>query len=53
MVIPAEAILDHFNDLHTIAPHITEVPAHITTAMTCHTADPHHNNTSPEKTVDP
>ena len=53
VVIPAEAILDHSIDLHAIAPCITEVPAHITTAMTCHTTDPHHDNTSPEKTVDP
>ena len=53
IVIPAEAILDHFIDLHAIAPHITEVPACTTTTMTCHTADPHHEDTSPEKTVDP
>ena len=53
IVIPAEAILDHFIDLHTIAPHITEVPAHTAIAMTCHITDPHHEDTSPEKTVDP
>ena len=53
IVIPEETTLDHFIDLHTIAPHITEVPAHTATTMTCHTADPHHDDTSPEKTVDP
>ena len=53
MVIPTEAILDHSIDLHAIAPCITKVPAHTTTTMTCHTADPHHDDTSPEKTVDP
>ena len=53
IVIPAEAILDHFIDLHAIAPCITEVPAHTATAVTCHTADPHHDDTSPEKTVHP
>ena len=53
VVIPTEAILDHFIDLHTIAPHATEVPAHTTTAMTHHIADPHHADIYPEKTVDP
>ena len=53
IAIPTEAILDHFIDLPAVAPHITEVPACTTTAMTCHTSDAHHNNTSPEKTVDP
>ena len=52
-VIPTEAVLDHSIDLHAIAPHITEVPACTATAMTFHTADPHHDNTSPERTVDP
>ena len=52
-VIPAEAILDHFIDLHTIAPHITEVPAHTTAAMTPHIADPPHVDIYPEETVDP
>ena len=42
IVIPAEAILDHFINLHAIAPHITDIPAHTTTAMACLTADPHH-----------
>ena len=51
-MIPIEAVLDHFSDLHAIAPHITEVPAHTATAMTCHIADPHHEDTSPKKTVD-
>ena len=53
IVIPTEAILDHFINLHAIAPCITEVPACTATTVTCHTADPHHNNTSPERTVDP
>ena len=46
-VIPTEAILDHFIDLHTIAPHITGVPAHIATTVTHHIADPHHTDISP------
>ena len=53
IVIPTEAVLDHSINLHTIAPCITEVPAHTATAMTCHTADPHHEDTCPEQTVDP
>ena len=53
VVIPKEAILDHSINLHTTAPHITEVPACTTTAVTCHTTDPHHDNTSAERTVDP
>ena len=53
IVIPAEAVLDHSIDLHTIAPCITEVPACTTTTVTHHTTDPHHNDTSPEWTVDP
>ena len=52
LVIPAEAILDHFIDLHTIAPHITGVPAHTTTIMTHHIADPHHADISPKMTAD-
>ena len=52
-VIPTQVVLDHSIDLHTIAPCITEVPAHTATAVTCHTADPHHNDTSLERTVDP
>ena len=52
IVIPAEAILDHFIDLHAVAPHVTEVPVHTATAMTHHIADPHHADISPEKTVD-
>ena len=53
IVIPAEAILDHFIDPHTAAPHITKVPAHIATAVTHHIADPHHVDIYPEETVDP
>ena len=52
-VIPMEAILDHFIDLHTAVSHITEVPAHIGTTMTHHIADPHLTDISPEMTVDP
>ena len=37
IVIPAEAILDHFIDLHDIAPQVTGVPAHTATIMTHHT----------------
>ena len=53
VVIPAEAILDHFIDLHVIAPCITGAPAHTATAMTHHIVDPHHADISPEMTVDP
>ena len=53
IVIPTEAAVYHFIDLHAIAPCITEVPAHTATAMTCHIADPHHSDISPGKTVDP
>ena len=53
VVIPTEAIQDHFLDLHTIAPCITEVPAHTTIAVTHHIADPPHTDISPVKTVDP
>ena len=53
IVIPTEAILDHFIDLHIVAPCIGEVPAHTTTAMTQYIADPSHTDISPEKTVDP
>ena len=53
IVIPTEAILDNFINLHTIAPCITEVPAHTATAMTHHIADLHHADISLEKTVDP
>ena len=51
-MIPAEAILDHFIDLHTIAPCITEVQAHTTTAVTHHIANPHHIDIYPGETVD-
>ena len=40
VVIPAEAILDHFINLHAIAPYITGVPAHTTTIVT----PPHHRS---------
>ena len=53
IVIPTEAILDHFINLHAIAPCVTEVPAPTTTAMTHHIADPHHTDIYLEKTVDP
>ena len=53
IVIPAEAILDHFIDLHTIALHVTEVPAHTAIATAHHITDPPHADISSEKTVDP
>ena len=31
VVIPTEAILDHFINLHVVAPCVTEVPAHTAT----------------------
>ena len=52
VVIPAEAILDHFIDPPAAAPHIPEVPAYTATAVTHHIADPHHIDSYPEKTVD-
>ena len=52
-VIPTEAILVHFFDLHAVAPHFTEDSAHTTTMVTHHITDPHHADISPEKTVDP
>ena len=42
IVILTEAILDHFIDLHAVAPCITGVPAHTTTIVTHHITDPHH-----------
>ena len=53
IVITTEAVLDHFINLHTIAPYITEVPAHTATAMTHHITDPHHVDIYPGETVDP
>ena len=53
IVILTEAILDHFIDLHAIAPYVTGVPAHTATIMTHHITDPHHADISPEMTVDP
>ena len=53
VVILTEAILDHFIDLHAIAPCITGVPAHTATAVTHHIANPHCADISPEMTVDP
>ena len=53
ILIPAEAILDHFIDLHAAVSHITEVSAHIATTVTHHIADSHHADISPEMTVDP
>ena len=49
IMIPTEAVLDHFINLHAIALHATGAPAHTATAMTHHTTDPHHA----EMTVDP
>ena len=53
IVIPAEAILDHFINLHTIAPCITGVPAHTTIIVTHHIIDPHHADIFPKMTADP
>ena len=53
IVIPAEAVLDHFIDPHITAPHITEVPAHTATAVTHHITDPHHIDIYREERVDP
>ena len=53
VVIPTEAILEHFIDLHTVAPCITEVPAHTATTVTHHIAGPHHADIYAEETVDP
>ena len=53
IVILAEAILDHFTDLHTLVLLVTGAPAHTTTAVTHHITDPHHAEISPEITVDP
>ena len=53
IVIPTKATLDHFIDLHTAAPCITEIPAHTTTAVKHHITDPHHVDIYPEETVDP
>ena len=53
IMIPAEAILDNFINLHAIGPCITEVPAHTAIAMTHHITNPPHTDISPEKTVDP
>ena len=53
IVIPTDAVLDHFINLHAIAPCITGVPAHTATIVTHHIADPHHADISPEMTADP
>ena len=53
IVILTEATLDHFTGPHAIAVHATGAPAHTTTTMTHHTADPHHADISPEMIVDP
>ena len=52
-VILAEAILDHSTGPHAIALHVTGPLAHTATAVTHHTADPHHEEISPKMTVDP
>ena len=50
---PAGVTLDHFIDLHVIAPHATETQVHTATAVTHHIADPHPIEISPEMTADP
>ena len=52
-MILAEAILDHFTSPHTVALCATGAPAHTTTAVMPHIADPHHTDISPEMRVDP
>ena len=52
VVIPIEAILDHFINFHAIAPCITGVPAHTAIIVTHHIADPHHTDIFPEMTAD-
>ena len=52
IMIPAEAVLGHFIDLCAVAPCVTEIPACTATAATHHIADPHHRDSSPERTVD-
>ena len=53
VVILTEGILDHFIDLHAMAPCITGAPVNTTTAMTHDITDPHHADISLEMTVDP
>ena len=53
IVIPTEAILDHFIDLDAVAPCITGVPAHMAIVMTHHIMDPHHADIFPKMTTDP
>ena len=53
IVIHAEAILDHFTSPHAIVICASGAPAHTTTTVTHHIADPHHTEISPEMTVDP
>ena len=53
IVIPTEAVLDHFTNSHAAAPCITGVPVHTTTAVTHHITGPHHADISLEMTVDP
>ena len=53
VVIPAEAILDHFINLHPIAPHVTGVPAHTAIIMAHHIVDPHHADIFSEMTAGP
>ena len=53
MVTLTEVVLDHFIDLHAIAPHVTGLPADTATIVTHHITDPHHADISSEMTVDP
>ena len=51
IMTPIGVTPDHFIDLHIIALHVAS-QAHTTTAVTHHTADPHHIEVSPEMTAD-
>ena len=53
IVIPVEAILDHFINLHAVALCITEVQAYTATAVTHHITDAHHIDIYQGETVDP
>ena len=52
-VILAEVALDPFTDPHAVAHHATGAQAHMATAETHHTTDPHHAGISPEMRSDP
>ena len=49
---PAGVALDHFIDLHIVAPHATEAQVHTATAMPHHITDLHPIENFPEMTAD-